>query len=193
MPGPVRPVYVHETCEFFINAEEAAKSLGVDHSDLCKYIKGLKTIKWLEELNVSYCSERLCRFCKKVLTELNRYRTADNACKECAHKEKRDGYERRKIADPILHKFTVYKQNNICNFTLNQLRDLWKFQEERCSICDDDLLLGGMHLDHIIPKSKGGKSIINNIQLLCKKCNIGKWDYYQEEYIEHCKQVTENH
>jgi hypothetical protein len=49
-------------------------------------------------------------------------------------------------------------------------RDNW-----RCVACgkhaDDEILL---EVDHIIPRSKGGKNEIGNFQTLCKVCNIGK-------------------
>lgn len=41
-----------------------------------------------------------------------------------------------------------------------------------CKICGkympDEV---GLHIDHIIPVSKGGKSIEQNLQVLCSKCN----------------------
>ena len=33
-----------------------------------------------------------------------------------------------------------------------------------------------LHIDHIIPWSKGGESTLENLQTLCSKCNIGKSD-----------------
>ncbi|HQI46873.1 MAG TPA: HNH endonuclease, partial [Bacteroidales bacterium] len=49
-------------------------------------------------------------------------------------------------------------------------RDNW-----RCVACgqsaDDNVIL---HIDHILPRSKGGKDEINNYQTLCETCNIGK-------------------
>ncbi|MCH5171293.1 MAG: HNH endonuclease [Erysipelotrichales bacterium] len=31
-----------------------------------------------------------------------------------------------------------------------------------------------LHIDHIVPWSKGGETIIDNLQTLCSKCNLGK-------------------
>lgn len=33
-----------------------------------------------------------------------------------------------------------------------------------------------LHVDHIIPWAKGGETVIENLQTLCSKCNLGKSD-----------------
>ena len=49
----------------------------------------------------------------------------------------------------------------------------------KCCICgaspakDPSVVL---HIDHIIPWSKGGETTIDNLQTLCSKCNLGKSD-----------------
>ena len=33
-----------------------------------------------------------------------------------------------------------------------------------------------LHVDHIVPWSKGGETVMNNLQTLCSNCNLGKSD-----------------
>lgn len=33
-----------------------------------------------------------------------------------------------------------------------------------------------LHVDHVLPYSKGGKTTLDNLQTLCSKCNLGKGD-----------------
>lgn len=41
-----------------------------------------------------------------------------------------------------------------------------------CQICGKYMPDGvGLHIDHIVPISKGGKSVPSNLQVLCSKCN----------------------
>lgn len=53
--------------------------------------------------------------------------------------------------------------------------DIFKRDNFMCKICgrtaNDDAKL---EVDHIIPVSKGGKSIDSNLQTLCRECNQGK-------------------
>lgn len=45
----------------------------------------------------------------------------------------------------------------------------------RCQICGATVDDGAkLHVDHILPVSKGGTNDITNLQILCEKCNLGK-------------------
>lgn len=46
----------------------------------------------------------------------------------------------------------------------------------RCCICGRDAKDGvKLEVDHIVPVSKGGKTVMTNLQTLCQDCNRGKW------------------
>lgn len=46
-----------------------------------------------------------------------------------------------------------------------------------CVICGASARLGArLHVDHIVPIAKGGKSTPDNLRTLCERCNIGKSD-----------------
>jgi 5-methylcytosine-specific restriction endonuclease McrA len=37
-----------------------------------------------------------------------------------------------------------------------------------------------LHIDHIIPWSKGGETIDDNLQCKCKECNLGKGNAFNQ-------------
>jgi len=41
-----------------------------------------------------------------------------------------------------------------------------------CAACGTDE--GELHIDHIIPRVKGGDHSLDNLQVLCKQCNLRK-------------------
>ena len=53
--------------------------------------------------------------------------------------------------------------------------DILMRDEFKCVICGASSREGArLHVDHIVPVSKGGKSIPSNLRTLCERCNIGK-------------------
>ena len=55
--------------------------------------------------------------------------------------------------------------------------DVLKRDGFRCQICGSSSQDGvKLHVDHIIPVSKGGKTTLSNLRTLCDRCNMGKSD-----------------
>lgn len=53
-----------------------------------------------------------------------------------------------------------------------------------CKICGETRKDGAkLHVDHIIPISKGGKTEIGNLRTLCDRCNLGKKDKIEKPTI----------
>lgn len=50
---------------------------------------------------------------------------------------------------------------------------VWQRDQGKCVQCSATSYL---EFDHIIPHSKGGASSVNNVQLLCRRCNLAKSD-----------------
>lgn len=55
-----------------------------------------------------------------------------------------------------------------------------KFKCVRCGASPATDLTCKLHIDHIIPFSKGGKTTLENLQTLCEKCNLGKGNRHLE-------------
>ena len=57
--------------------------------------------------------------------------------------------------------------------------DVMKRDGFRCVLCGASAKEGAkLHVDHIIPVSRGGKTEMQNLRTLCEHCNFGKRDKY---------------
>lgn len=48
------------------------------------------------------------------------------------------------------------------------------------------------HLDHIVPRSRGGDDSLNNCQIACREANQAKGDLLVSEFVELCKKVIKH-
>lgn len=68
------------------------------------------------------------------------------------------------------------KHLSIRAFTASQKRTLYERQKGVCPTCTNHFEIGKMEADHITPWSQGGKTELNNGQMLCRECNRRKSD-----------------
>lgn len=59
-------------------------------------------------------------------------------------------------------------------FSISDKRTVYEKQGGVCPICGEHYAFEEMEGDHIIPWWRGGKTILDNLQMVCKKCNNGK-------------------
>lgn len=61
--------------------------------------------------------------------------------------------------------------------------DIMKRDGFRCVLCGRSVERDGvtLHVDHIIPVAKGGKTVPGNLRTLCEECNKGKRDKYDKD------------
>lgn len=77
----------------------------------------------------------------------------------------------------MLRKYTTAK---------DKIRDAVITRDNRtCQYCGKkNLYKRSLHLDHIIPESKGGRFVEDNLIVACAACNIRRGNKPQVKYIE---------
>jgi 5-methylcytosine-specific restriction endonuclease McrA len=61
-----------------------------------------------------------------------------------------------------------------------------------CVYCDENLENAEIHLDHVIPESKGGLTTYDNLQVTCRKCNLAKGVLTEDHFTEQLRRRANN-
>lgn len=75
---------------------------------------------------------------------------------------------------------------------LNLRRRIIERDGLRCVYCDEDLLDSEIHMDHVIPESKGGTTTYHNLQVTCRKCNLAKGVLTEDEFSKRLRTRATN-
>jgi ATP adenylyltransferase len=62
----------------------------------------------------------------------------------------------------------------------------------RCALCGISIKDRPMDVDHIIPRSKGGKTTYENLQVLCSKCNRAKGNKDDTDYRKNIEKTFDS-
>lgn len=75
---------------------------------------------------------------------------------------------------------------------LNLRRSVIDRDGYHCVYCDEDLSNAEIHLDHVIPESKGGPTTYSNLQVTCRKCNLQKSTLTEGEFVDRLRTRAKN-
>lgn len=84
----------------------------------------------------------------------------------------------------IKYPATVRLKHPIRKFFSDQkfsIKSVYRRDHYLCQYCGDTLTSANVSVDHVLPKSRGGKSIWENCVTACKPCNGYKGDKLPEE------------
>ncbi|MEP9410580.1 MAG: HNH endonuclease [Candidatus Brocadia sp.] len=82
--------------------------------------------------------------------------------------------KREQILDGLLHSL-FEKRDSQRIFSLEQRRLIWNTSEEKkCEVCKKNLTWEDFTIDHIDPHSKGGRTALENVALMCRTHNSSK-------------------
>lgn len=126
-------------------------------STFLNYRREMKGIAWGELYN-KYCKEKVdTAKLEKEISELM---------------EDSDVTNKKGI---YFYVFDKQERNlNIRAFDNNMKRSVYEKQKGVCLKCGEKFDIDDMEADHITPWSKGGRTIAENCQMLCRKCNREK-------------------
>ena len=97
----------------------------------------------------------------------------------------------REACDRRLHEFLVARGLSVWDYRMldapvsRSLRfAVLEASDRRCALCGATAKERPLDVDHIVPRSKGGRTEITNLQVLCSRCNRAKRDTSTQDYRE---------
>lgn len=70
------------------------------------------------------------------------------------------------------------------SFKDNPKKDAWIEADGKCEECDKSVTLNEAVADHILPHSKGGRTVSDNLQILCSDCNTAKSNSFTTDDLQ---------
>jgi len=81
---------------------------------------------------------------------------------------------------PAVIVLTRYVKLHFHSMTPNRANVIWRDQN-KCQYCSKEDESQALTIDHVVPRSKGGKNTWQNLVTACKKCNQKKGDKTPKE------------
>lgn len=125
-------------------------------------------------LNKDYIAENIDKLTKDIKEILLRLKATDDFKLEVAIDEEQKIWEIfREERELLQAKYTYWEKKKYENQHYNRFRILER-DGFKCKICGRYPPEVVLHIDHWIPKAKGGLDIYENLITLCGECNVSK-------------------
>lgn len=150
---------------------------------------------------------KFCSNCKKELSLNSFYkdsRSSDgkqSVCKICQNKQRSDSYKlHRALGDSVYWDGRAMsinarvKHRHKCKdkITGEQLYLKFRQQKKKCFYCGRRLNHKDVVVDHVLPLSKGGDNVIQNVVISCAICNRIKDNLTVVEFKSYMKRILSN-
>ena len=179
--SPIRQDYLETALSWISGGKEnIQKYMGDNYQKenaepLWKYF--VEVIEWVEK-TFTYRKEMKGIDWGKLYREYGKveYNVAELEEKVKALMADDDVNSKKGIYEYVLSNCSKDKERHLSirKFSDKDKRTAYERQNGICPICGEYHTIDEMEGDHIIPWSKGGKTTIDNLQMLCKKCNREK-------------------
>ena len=180
--SPIRQDYLETALSWISGGKEnIQKYMGEHYQDknaepLWEYF--VKVIEWVKATFPVYRKEMKGIDWGKLYREYGKveYNVAELEEKVKALMADDDVNSKKGIYEYVLSNCSKDKERHLSirKFSDKDKRTAYERQNGICPICGKHHEIDEMEGDHIIPWSKGGKTTIDNLQMLCKKCNREK-------------------
>ncbi len=77
------------------------------------------------------------------------------------------------------------------SFSSKERSAIARSQGRRCNYCGARLTRDNLNIDHMVPVSRGGLNDGDNLQALCRRCNIRKGNHTDEEFRERYEAILD--
>jgi hypothetical protein len=180
--------FLREHQHFFADKIQKAQENATNYELYCyefDKIKNGRTIQWKSRLKNKIEEDLIEELksdpvCKVKITIGNKYTSP---------KGRNSYYDSRTFSQSKIVKafksiedqdlFEMSRQEERSKMSESLRYDILKRDGFKCVICGASAQDGAkLHVDHILPVSKGGKTINSNLRTLCSRCNLGKSDKY---------------
>lgn len=178
--SPIRQEYLETALSWISGGKEnISEYMSVHQHDenadeLFNYFKGV--IEWVKATFPTYRKEMKGLDWGRLYAEYkdNEYDAEELETKINSLMADEDVTDHKGVYEYVLSNCEKERCLSIRTFTDREKRTAYEKQNGICPICGKHHTIEEMEGDHIVAWSKGGKTTIDNLQMLCKKCNREK-------------------